>query len=455
MSTRAGVVALASSAMLASFLQTIMTPLVPELPSTFGVSAGQASWVLTAPLLAACATAPVTGRIGDRLGRRSVLVALLALILVGSVVGALSHSLTGVIAARAIQGVGLGVMGLNVSVIRDVVPSERRAGAVAAVSASNGIGGALGLPLSATISEFFDWHGLFWLAAVLAAASGMAILVTVPHTAPATRSRFDVPGAAGLIIGLPALILAVAQGADWGWLSLPTLACAVGGVGVLALWAMHELRSPYPLVDLRLLFRGTVLTANLVSVAVGFTWFAIPGLVARKLQSIDGAGPGLGLDMVTASIVIVPTGLTMLLAAPLAQWLLRRAGARFACVAGGLATSAAYAIGLFAGEQVWQIAVVAALVGIGSVLVFTSLPLVIMTRVPAGVTATANSINAVMRWLGSTLASAILGAVLAAHTFLFDGGPVPAAGDYGVSFALALGIGLAGAALATRLPRAR
>lgn len=451
--TRIRVIALASSAMLASFLQTIMTPLVPSLPATFGVSAGAAAWVLTAALLAACATAPLSGRLGDVLGRRNVLLTLIALIVLGSVVGALSTTLAGVIVARVLQGVGLGVMALNVSVLRDIVPAHRLPAAVAAVSASNGIGGALGLPLSATVSEFFDWHGLFWLAAVLALASGLAILASVPHIPPTERPRIDLVGAAGLAVGMSGVVIAIAQGADWGWTSSATMGTAVAGLVVLALWVRHELRVPAPLIDLRTVMRGPVLIANLLGITVGFTWFAIPGLVARKLQSVDGAGPGLGLDMISASLVIVPTGLSMLIVAPLAQRLVRRVGTRPACILGGLCSTSAYLIALFAGLAAWQLAIVAALVGIASALVFSSLSLIIMANVPSDATAASNAVNAVFRWVGSTLSSAILGALLATHATFFAGSPVPTEDGYTISFAMVAAVGIAGTVLAVLLPR--
>jgi MFS family permease len=447
------VAALASSAMLASFLQTIMTPLVPELPVTFGASASSVSWVLTAALLAACATAPISGRIGDIVGKKKVLLGLLGIIVIGSVLGALSTSLEGVIAARALQGVGLGVMALNVSALREAVPPARLPAAVAAVSASNGIGGALGLPLSAVVSEFFDWHGLFWLAAVLAVLSALAIGAFVPNSAPVAATRFDLVGGIGLAAGLCGVVLAISQGPVWGWASAATIVCGAGGLAVLGLWTRHELRTPVPLIDLRLMARRPVLVTNLIGITSGFCWFAIPGLVARLLQSSDGSGPGFGLDMVTASIVIVPTGLSMLVVAPLAQRLVRRLGTRVAIRLGTITTGIAYLYALATGHEPWQLAVVACLVGVGSVLVFSSASLVIMANVPTTATGAANGVNAVFRWLGSTMSSAILGAILASVATTYLSVPVPTLDGYRLSFAIAAGSGLVGFVLATFLPK--
>ncbi|MDN4483693.1 MFS transporter [Demequina lignilytica] len=447
------IAAVASSALLASLLQTIMTPLVPVLPGVFDASAAAVSWVLTAALLAACATAPMTGRLGDILGKKHVLVGLLAVIAIGSVIGALSTSLGGVITARAFQGVGLGVMALNVGVLRDTVSPQRLTGAIASVSASNGIGGALGLPLSATIGELFDWHGLFWLASILATLCGVAIMVFVRGGNRRTPARFDWAGGVVLAAGLTAVVLAISQWPEWhASVCAPLLGL---GLGTLGLWAWLQLRTRDPLIDLRMVFRGPVLMVNLITIMSGFTWFAIPGLVARLLQSQDGSGPGLDLDMITASLVIIPTGLSMLLGAPLARRLIARFGTRTVIRTGSLLTGAAYVVGLIWMDHPWQLSIVAGMVGIGSVMIFTSAALAIVGAVPVHGTGAANAVNSVLRWLGSTIAAAVLGAILAGIATSYDGIPVPTAPAYHLSFILAAAAGLIGWFLGAFLPRHR
>jgi MFS family permease len=451
----AATAALASTALLASFLQTIMTPLVPEFPAEFSTSASAVSWVLTAALLAACASAPVSGRLGDLVGKKRVLLALLGVIVLGSIVGGLSVSLPGVIAARALQGIGLGVMALNVSTLRDVLPPERVPAAIAFVSASNGIGGGLGLPLSAVIAEHLDWHWLFWLAAVLALISAGLVQLAVPDVPglPAgARPRFDVLGALGLGSGLIGVLLAISQAETWGVASPATLGCGVGGLVVLALWVRHELRVSAPLVDLRLLTRRSVLLVNLLCIGAGFCWFAVPGAVTRLLQSPSGSGVGLGLDMVATSLVVVPTGLLMLAVSPLNARLVAARGPRFTIRLGGTLLAAAYLVATLTGSQAWQLAIVAGLVGIGSGMVYSAAPIVIMRSVPATATASANGFNAVMRWFGSTLASGILGAILAGMATQVGAHPVPTAGAFHLSFGIAAGTGAIVVLLASFLP---
>ena len=448
---RAATLAIASTAMLASFLQTIMVPAVPELPERFGIDASAASWVLTAALLAACATAPLSGRLGDVIGRRRMLVVLLAIITLGSVVGAIFDTFAGFVVARSLQGAGLGVMALNVGVLRDVVSPERLSGAVVSVSASNGIGGALGLPLSAAVTQFLDPRALFALAAVLSLASAAAVLATVGWKDVPTRGRIDGIGAVLLAAGVTGVILALSQWPVWPPVTIGAL--AAGGLATLAVWVAHELRTPTPLIDLRTVFRGRLLLVNLLAITAGFGWFAVPGLVMRLLQSSDGPGPGLGLNMITASIIVVPTGLSMLLFARSAKRLAARFGPKTTLVIGATLTLAGFAFGVIWMEQPWHLSIVAALVGMGSVLVFSASALVIVGSVPPAATGAANSVNSVSRWLGSAIASATIGAVLAASSTVWEGAPVPTGVGYHGAFAAALTAAAIGIVLASLLPR--
>lgn len=139
----------------------------------------------------------------------------LVLLVAGSVVGALSESLVPLIAGRGLQGLAAGVIPLGISAMRDVLPAEKLAGSVALMSASLGVGGALGLPLAAIIADYTDWYFLFWTAAALGAIVAVLIVVIVPEPKVRTGGKFDFVGAASLSTALITL-LAISKGARWG-----------------------------------------------------------------------------------------------------------------------------------------------------------------------------------------------------------------------------------------------
>ena len=145
---RAIVFVLAFTGLIASFMQTLVTPIVPELPTLLNTSPSNATWVLTATLLAAAIATPIAGRLGDMFGKRRITLVLL----VAHAVHRIGHlprsppTFTVLIAGRALQGIGLGVIALGVSILRDVLHPKRLGGAaVALVSATLGIG-AVGRP---------------------------------------------------------------------------------------------------------------------------------------------------------------------------------------------------------------------------------------------------------------------------------------------------------------------
>lgn len=270
----ATVAALSAAGIVASLMGTLVIPLLGQLPQLLETSAANASWAVTAPLLTGAIATPVFGRLGDLFGKRRMLLVCVALLVAGSLISALSDSLAPMVTGRALQGIGMGIVPLGISAMRDVVPPERMGASVALMSSSLGIGGALGLPLAAAVAENADWRALFWGSAVLSALVGLAVVRYVPHVPPAARGRFDIPGALGLAAGLVCLLLSISKGADWGWTSTATLGLFAAAVVILLAWGFFELRTTDPLVDLWTTARRQVLVTNLVSVLVGFAMFS-------------------------------------------------------------------------------------------------------------------------------------------------------------------------------------
>ena len=135
---------------------------------------------------------------------------------------------------------------MAISFVREVMPAHLRNAAVAGISATLGVGGALGLPLAAWIAQSYDWHALFWVASGLAAVMVLATAVALPHRPAASSGRLDVIGALGMAAGVVALLVGVSKGGSWGWTSPATIGAIVGGVIVLLLWGRFELRQASP-----------------------------------------------------------------------------------------------------------------------------------------------------------------------------------------------------------------
>ncbi|MDN6333011.1 MAG: MFS transporter, partial [Micrococcaceae bacterium] len=128
-----------------SLMQTLVVPLIPQLPDMLDTSASDAAWVVTATLLAGAVVTPIAGRLGDMFGKRRMLIISLALMVAGSVLCALTNTLEIMLAGRVLQGLAMGAIPLGISILRDELPPARIGAAIATMSATMGVGGAIGL----------------------------------------------------------------------------------------------------------------------------------------------------------------------------------------------------------------------------------------------------------------------------------------------------------------------
>ncbi|WP_083396043.1 MFS transporter [Frigoribacterium sp. MCBA15_019] len=449
------VAVLAFAGIVVSLMQSLVIPLVPQLPQLLDASAADTTWAITATLLAGAVAVPTVGRLGDMYGKRRMLLLSIVLLVAGSVVGALATSLVPMIVARTLQGLAAGVIPLGISIMRDELPAERLGGATALMSASLGVGGALGLPVAALIADNADWHVLFWAAAVLGTVALLLVTPLVPESAVRAGGRFDLVGAAGISAGLIMLLLAVSKGADWGWTSPLTLGLGLGAVVVFVAWGAYESRTPGPLVDLRTLVRRQVLLTNVASLLFGFAMFAMSLVFPQVIQLPVETGYGLGQSLLVVGLVMAPSGLVMMAVAPLSARISATAGPKWSLMLGALLVAVGYGIGIVVLDEVWQLVVISIVVGAGIGVAYGAMPSLVMGAVKASETASANSLNTLMRSIGTSLSSAVAGVVLAQLTLDLGGVAVPSED----AFRLVMGVGAAAALaallVAAFLPRYR
>lgn len=452
-SDRSMIAALASTGLVAAFMQTLVTPIVPKLPALLDTTPADATWVLTTTLLAAAIFTPISGRLGDMYGKRRILLALILLMLAGSVVAALSTTLIPMIAGRALQGIGLGVIALGISILRDIIHPRNLGGAIALVSATLGIGGAVGLPISAVIAQNLDFHFLFWLAALLSLSAFIFVFAVIPVSTLRSGGRFDAIGAVGFGVGLVGILLALAKGTEWGWTSPVTLGLAIGGALVLVGWAFFELRVTDPLIDLRVAARRPVLLTNLTSVTVGFGFFITAAALPVLLEAPSISGVGLGVTLLIASLCLMPSGLVMFFLSPVAARLSASRGPRTSLILGGSIIAAGYALATVLDGEVWHVALIATVVGFGVGFAYAAMPTLIMQSVPSSETASSNGLNSVMRTLGSTFAATLVGVILSSNVTITDGLAIPTSGAFHTVFIMGSIVAAAGVLAAFFIPR--
>ncbi|ANY05297.1 MFS transporter [Pseudonocardia sp. HH130630-07] len=450
------VAVLAAAGIVVSLQQTVVVPLVPLFPALLGADPADTAWIVTATLLAGAVAVPVVGRFADMVGKRRMLLVCLCVLVAGSVLSALSTSLVPLVAGRALQGLAAGVVPLGISLMRDLLPAGRIGSATATMSASLGVGGALGLPLSALVVQVADWHALFWAAAVLGAVVTGLVLALVPESPQRTGGRFDLPGALLLAVALVGLLLGISKGGDWGWGSAPTW--TLFGVAAVALagFGLRELRTPDPLIDLRVSRRRPLLLTNIASAVFGFSMFAMSLVFPQLLQLPAETGYGLGRSILVAGLVLAPGGLCMIAMSPVSARISARYGPRTTLMAGAVVVAAGYGIGATLHSAVWHLVLSSIVISAGIGLAYGAMPALVMAAVPVTQTAAANSLNNLMRAIGLSTAGAVAGVLLARLTTTVPGlGVVPAESAFELVMLLGAGSALVAMAVTACIPRPR
>ncbi len=432
----------------------MVIPLLPDFPKILGVSADDASWLVTVTLLTSAVATPIVSRLADMFGKRRMMLISMTMIVVGSLVAAIGGNFVALLIGRGLQGFAISMIPVGISIMRDELPKEKVASATALMSATLGIGSALGLPLSGLIFEHLGWPAIFWLSAIVGVLLIIAVAVVVPESSVRTRGKFDFLGAVMLSTALTAILLAISKGARWGWTSELTLLMFVIGIVTLALWFPYELRVTQPMVDLRTSAKRPVLLTNVASILVGFSMYANNLSTTQQLQMPKISGYGFELGVMAAGLCMIPAGLAMVFFAPVSANITKRFGAKITLIVGGTVLALAYIARVFLTGSIALIIISAAVVSIGTAIAYSAMPMLIMRSVPITETASANGLNSLLRSVGTSTSSAVVAAMLT--SMVIPSGPgegLPSIDAFKNIFWLAALAAVAAAAAAAFIPR--
>ena len=444
---------LALAAVSYALLQSLVAPALPDIQHQLDTSVNSASWVLTAYLLSASIATPLIGRLGDMYGKELLLVTVLIVLCIGTAVSALATSLTVMLFGRVLQGAAGGIFPLAFGIIRDEFPPERVAGAVGVMAALAGVGGGAGVVLAGPIVQKLSIHFLFWLPLIVLVPATVAIHRFVPESPVRVPGHINWSGAALMSTGLAAVLLAVSQAPVWHWLSAKTLVVFLVGVLLLIAWVRSEVRSPHPLVDMRMMRIRGVWTTNAVATLLGFGMYSSFILLPEFVETPTRVGYGFGASVSGAGLFLVPSTLAMLVAGAQTGRLEKRFGSKPPLLAGAALTAASYALLAAARSEPWEIYLAALLLGAGIGLAFAAMVNLIIENVGPTETGIATGMNAVTRTIGGAFGGAAVASILASTV-----GPsgYPSAHGFTLGFAtcaLALALGVAvGFAIPQRRP---
>jgi EmrB/QacA subfamily drug resistance transporter len=397
-------------------LQSLVAPALSTIGNDLDVSTGDISWILTAYLLSASVMTPILGRLGDMMGKRRILIVVLALLLVGTLMAALAPNLGVLIVARVLQGAAGAVMPLSIGIVRDELPRERVGVTIGLLSAIFGVGAGVGIVAAGPIVEHLSWHWLFWLPLALVVVALLGVIFGMPESPVRKPGRLDVVGAFILTVALVSLLLAISKGQEWGWGDTKTIALLALGAVALVVFVLVELRVAEPLIDMRLLKIRGVWSANVVALVFGFAMFGTFVIVPTILQLPAETGYGFGKSVSEAGIFLLPTVLMMVVFGPVAGILVRKVGPKPPMLFGALFVTAAFVLPAIAHGELWQVVASGLLTGAGIGLAFAAMSNAIIESVPAAQTGEASGVNAIARTIGSSIGTAVIAAIISSHS---------------------------------------
>jgi MFS family permease len=427
---------------------SVGVPFIPAIAELYDAPLPVAQWSLTLPLLVGTVATPVLGRLGDGPHRRLMVLVALTVVVLGGVLTALPLPLPAFLVGRALQGFGMGLMPLLIAVAQEALPPGRARPAIAVLSVTVISGVGLGYPLAGLLAELGGIRTAFWAATAVCVVALLAAALVVPAPAAAPQRPFDWPGALLLGTGLATLLLALSEGADWGWHSPLLLGMAAAGVLSLAGWAVSATRTRAPLIDLRLARGRTPASGHLAMLLVGLANYLLLASVTVLAQAPRPAG--LGTSVLVASLLLLPFSLATMVAGPLARRLAERAGARVVLSLSALLLAAADAGYALLNSDLWHLFVVMAVSGLGVGGVFATIPGLVLASLPRTEAGSAMALNQVMRYAGFALGSALAAAIMDAATP--SSGNVATSTGFTVIGLAACGVSVVTAALTWWLP---
>ncbi|MFC1429816.1 DHA2 family efflux MFS transporter permease subunit [Streptacidiphilus sp. N1-3] len=384
----------------------------PDLATAFGASQSTVLWIINIYTVSLAALLLPLGAVGDRWGRKPVLLTGLTVFGLANVAAGLATSAEALLAARLLSGVGAAmIMPVTLAVITSTFPAEERGRAIGVWTGVAGGGGVLGMFLSAALVDLASWRWLFVLPVALVAVAIVTTLRSVPNSREQSEHTFDGVGAAASSIAVVGLILVLQEGPERGWTAPVTLLSLLVGAVAATAFVLWELRRPAPLLDVRL-FRERGPASGSVALLVVFGVQA--GIFVVLFPYFQAV---LGWSGLRSTLALMPMAVLMMAASGLAPRVAERVGSRATMAAGILLGGAGLALmATLVSVDGGYLSVLPGMLamGLGMGLTMTPSTEAITGALPRERQGVASALNDVTREFGTALGVALLGALLSA-----------------------------------------
>ncbi|HEX3807094.1 MAG TPA: MDR family MFS transporter [Gaiellaceae bacterium] len=406
-------VALMLVLLLAALDQTIVSTALPTIVGDLG-GISHLSWVVTAYLLAATITGPLYGKLGDLYGRKKVLQTAIIIFLIGSVLCGQAHSMTQLIAFRALQGLGAGgLMVVTLAVVGDIIPPRDRGRYQGFFGAVFGVATVIGPLLGGFFVDNLSWRWIFYVNLPIGAIALSVIGVAFHTRTETTRHAMDYLGAVLLAGALASIVLFTSLGGTtWAWSSPKIIALIVLSIILVPAFVLVEARAEEPILPLSLFRNHTFSVTSTVGFIVGFALFGAVTYLPLYFQVTKGSSP------TVSGLQLTPLMGGLLITSILSGQLISRLGRyRMFPIAGtALIAFAMFLLSrLYPGTSVWVAAAYAAVLGLGLGMVMQVLVLAVQNAVDRSVMGVATAGSTLFRQIGGSIGVALFGTIFASR----------------------------------------
>ncbi|MGR6583744.1 MFS transporter [Rhodococcus qingshengii] len=383
---------------------------LPDLARDTGATQSQLTWIVDGyTLTLACLLLPA-GALGDRYGRRELLMFGLLVFAAGSSIPVFADEPSWIIVSRVISGVGAAfVMPATLSLLTAGFPLAQRARAVGVWSGVAGSGAIAGLVVSGLLLEKWSWHSIFVSLAVVSVLI-LVVSFTIVTSKDTEATPLDLPGTALIAGSIGLFVLGMIEAPARGWLDPVVLALLIGGIAMTAIFSWVELRTRHPLLDVRL-FANRAFGSGAASLTLQFlATFGLFFLIVQYLQLVLDYSP------LQSALALMPIAVPVMALSVVAPLLIPRIGLR-ALTATGVAflgTGIALLTRLDASSTYAEVCVPLVVAAIGLGLSTTPATAAIVSNAPDSKQGVASAVNDATREIGSAIGVALAGSILAA-----------------------------------------
>ena len=390
---------------------TILNVALPTLAGAVGARTDQLQWIVDAYLLVFAGLLLPMGALGDRYGRKRLLMVGLGIFAAASLLATWADGAGQLIAARAVMGVGAAILTpVTIAVLPVIFGRAEQGRAIAVAAMAMGVGVPLGPIVGGYLLSHFWWGSVFLVNVPVAVLALVAVAALVPESRDPAKPRVDVVGGLLSVVGLTALVYGIIEAPVRGWTDPVVLGSILCGLAVVASFAAWERHARQPMIDLALFTRPRFTWGTLAATVASFALFGLLFVLPQYLQAVQGN------DALGVGVRLLPLMGGLIVGAKSGETLARRIGARvpvtagLLVIAGGLALGASTTVDSGYGLAATWLTIVGAGVGLSLAPAMDA----VLGEVPTDRVGAGTALTMTLRQVGGALGVALLGSISAA-----------------------------------------